>query len=139
MAILVDTSALYAMTDRGTVEHDAVRLFVTETHDALLIPVTVLAEADYLITTRLGPSVALAVLRSIAAGEFRLEQVMNSDLVRCTELLEQYADSRLGFVDVSIIALAERLNITRVLTLDQRHFRFVRPRHCAAFDVVPRP
>jgi hypothetical protein len=46
-------------------------------------------------------------------------------------------DSALGLVDVSIIALAERLRITRVLTLDQRHFRFVRPRHCAAFEVVP--
>src|SRR5690348_1249674 len=125
------------MADRGTVEHAAVRSFVITTHDALLMPVTVLAEADYLITTRLGPSVALAVLRSIAAGEFRLEQITNTDLVRCTELLEQYADSRLGFVDVSIIALAERLNIARVLTLDQRHFRFVRPRHCVAFDVAP--
>jgi len=50
--------------------------------------------------------------------------------------VDQYTDSVLGLVDASIIALAERLRITRVLTLDQRHFRFVRPRHCAAFEVV---
>ncbi len=33
-------------------------------------------------------------------------------------------------------ALAERLNITRLLTLDRRHFSIVRPRHCPAFDLI---
>jgi uncharacterized protein len=51
--------------------------------------------------------------------------------------MDQYADSALGLVDASIIALAERPRITRVLTLDRRHFRFVRPRHCTAFEIVP--
>jgi predicted nucleic acid-binding protein len=51
--------------------------------------------------------------------------------------MDQYADGALGFVDACIIALAERLRITRVLTPDQRRFRFMRPRHCTAFEIVP--
>lgn len=37
-------------------------------------------------------------------------------------LVEQYADLPLGTSDASAIALAERLNITEVATLDLRHF-----------------
>lgn len=52
-------------------------------------------------------------------------------------LMRIYADSNIGFVDSAIIALAERLNSTRIVTLDRRHFTFVRPRHCAHFDLLP--
>jgi predicted nucleic acid-binding protein len=51
-------------------------------------------------------------------GELRVEHLARADLERCWELMDQYADSALGLVDASIIALAERLRITRVLTLD---------------------
>jgi hypothetical protein len=33
--------------------------------------------------------------------------------------------------------LAERLNVTRIATLDRRHFTVVRPRHSTAFELVP--
>lgn len=51
--------------------------------------------------------------------------------------MQQYADANLDFVDAIIAAIAERLNITRILTLDQRDFRLIRPHHCEAFDILP--
>jgi predicted nucleic acid-binding protein len=51
--------------------------------------------------------------------------------------LIKYADSRVDFVDASIIAVAERLNIPRILTLDQRDFALVRPLHTERFDLLP--
>jgi predicted nucleic acid-binding protein len=36
-----------------------------------------------------------------------------------------------------IVAIAERLNITRVLTLDRRDFQLIRPKHCSAFEILP--
>jgi len=33
------------------------------------------------------------------------------------------------FVDATIAAVAERLQIARILSLDQRDFRIIRPRH----------
>ena len=55
-----------------------------------------------------------------------LEHPTRSDLSRGLELLDQYADLRLGLVDALVIATCERLRIREVLTVDQRHFRAVR-------------
>jgi predicted nucleic acid-binding protein len=60
-----------------------------------------------------------------------------SDFARVRELCRQYEDLPLGFVDASIVALAERFGETRLATLDRRHFSVVRPRHTAAFTLVP--
>jgi uncharacterized protein len=53
------------------------------------------------------------------------------------ELVRTYADLGLGGVDSSVIAIAERLGISTIATLDQRHFRVVRPRHVEVFDLIP--
>jgi predicted nucleic acid-binding protein len=44
---------------------------------------------------------------------------------------------KLDFVDTLIVAIAERLNILRVLTLDRRDFHLIRPKHCGAFEILP--
>ncbi|GAA5767182.1 hypothetical protein Aros01_03684 [Streptosporangium roseum] len=54
-----------------------------------------------------------------------------------SELVEVYADLPLGVVDASVIAVAERLGLTEVATLDRRHFTVVRPRHVDAFTLLP--
>jgi predicted nucleic acid-binding protein len=47
------------------------------------------------------------------------------------------ADLPLGTTDASVIALAERLEVPEVATLDHRHFTVVRPRHTKAFTLLP--
>lgn len=101
------------------------------------MPITVLPELDYLLMSRLGTQAELDILRSIRDGDFPIEPVTADDLGRSLELIEQYADSNIGLVDASIVAIAERLRITRILTLDVRHFRMFRPRHCEAFELAP--
>jgi len=57
--------------------------------------------------------------------------------LRSAEILRLYADANLDFVDALIVATAERLNITRVLTLDRRDFQLIRPKHCVSFELLP--
>lgn len=38
---------------------------------------------------------------------------------------------------VAVIALAERLGVTEIATLDRRHFTVVRPRHVSALTLLP--
>lgn len=133
----MDTSALLALIDVSDRHHQAVRTFVERTAEALLLPVTVLPEIDYLVASRLGVGVELAMLRAFARGEMQLEALTVRDLQRCVEIVEKYADSDVGFVDASIVALAERLGVTRVLTLDRRHFTMFQPKHCDALELVP--
>ena len=137
MAILVDTSGLFAYIDADDRHHLGVRAFISSTIEALILPAGVLPEIDYLVASRLGVRVELAMLRAIAEGEFDLEALTPSDLRRAIELIDQYAGSDIGLVDASIVAAAERLGITRILTLDRRHFGMIRPRHCAAFTLLP--
>lgn len=59
------------------------------------------------------------------------------DLGRVAELIETYADLRLGAVDASVVATAERLGAVTIATLDLRHFTVVRPKHTDAFRLVP--
>jgi hypothetical protein len=40
-------------------------------------------------------------------------------------------------VDAAVIAIAERLNLTEVATVDRKHFSIVRPRHVSAFRLLP--
>lgn len=53
------------------------------------------------------------------------------------ELVTEYADLGLGTTDASVIAIAERLGVSEVATLDHRHFTVVRPRHTRAFTLLP--
>ena len=61
----------------------------------------------------------------------------SDDLIRVAELERAYADLNLGMVDAAVIATCERLRETKVATLDQRHFRVVRPRHCDHLTLLP--
>jgi uncharacterized protein len=62
---------------------------------------------------------------------------VRADFPRIVELMRQYADNGIGFVDASVVAVAERLNVRTVLTLDRRHFGAIRPRHCTALEILP--
>lgn len=77
------------------------------------------------------------MLRGLEASSAAFEPFEPADLVRIAELIETYADLRLGTVDASVLATAERLGTTTIATLDRRHFTILRPRHVDAFELVP--
>jgi predicted nucleic acid-binding protein len=45
------------------------------------------------------------------------------------EILRTYPGAKLDFVDCCMMAMSERLNITRVCTFDRRDFLIFRPTH----------
>jgi predicted nucleic acid-binding protein len=77
------------------------------------------------------------LLGDLAAGNFSLEPVQPSDLIRIAELVAQYHDLPLGTVDASVVATAERLRIAEIATVDRRHFSVVRPAHIDVFRLLP--
>jgi uncharacterized protein len=48
-----------------------------------------------------------------------------------------YFDAKLDFVDCCIMALSERMNITKVCTFDRRDFGMFPPQHCAYLELLP--
>ena len=49
----------------------------------------------------------------------------------------RYESFPLGGTDASVIALAERLGTSTVVTLERRHLAAVRPNHVEALDLLP--
>ena len=73
----------------------------------------------------------------LAAGNLIAEPAHPADWMRIAELVWRYREFPLGTVDASVIAVAERLRITTVATLDRRHFSAIRPAHVEAFELLP--
>lgn len=86
---------------------------------------------------QLGTIAEASFLRELARNPLELVALEPDDVVRMAELIERYADLRLGTVDASVVATAERFGATVIATLDRRHFAVVRPKHVDAFQLVP--
>ena len=135
MAVLLDTGVIYALADTDDRWHARCRDWLRGNREPLLVPVTVLPEAAYLVRDRLGPRAELKLARSIATGELLVEHPTRADLVRTTAIMEAHPD--LGFVDSTVIALAERLKIAAIATTDRRHFGPARTSRTLRCSIVP--
>ena len=78
-----------------------------------------------------------AFLRSLATDTLTVEALTSADYGRAAELVDGYRDLPLGTVDATVIAVAERLHVTTIATLDRRHFSVVRPDHTTHFELLP--
>lgn len=136
--IVLDTGVLLGAADADDRYHDRSRTFF-EAHDIdeLVLPATVAVETAWLIEDRLDPATEAAFIDAIAAGELPIIELTLGDYRRCAELIATYADLGLGLVDASVVAVAERLDVTTIASFNHRDFRVVRPSHCDAFELVP--
>jgi uncharacterized protein len=133
----VDAGPLYAYVDADDA-HNAASVELLETHPGpLVVPTLVIAEATYLIGTRLGWEAEVRFLGDFAGGSFVLEPVHVADTIRIAELVARYRDLPLGTIDASVVAAAERLTVEEIATTDRRHFSVVRPNHTEAFQLLP--
>lgn len=138
--ILVDAGVLIAMYNAEDKYHErCVELWDNwQTH--FLVSPLVVTEVCYFLARDHGPDIEASFLESFAAGHLVLAKLAEVDLTRMAELVRTYADlgkTGLGGADASVIALAERLRITEVATIDRRHFEVVRPAHCSALMLLP--
>ncbi len=137
MTAILDTSFLVALTNTQDRNHSRVLNIARTISGPLILPSSILPEVCYLIASRLEHLVMRRFLKELITSDTVLESIISSDLERATEILDQYADSQLDFVDATIIAIAERRNITRILTLDRRDFTIIRPQHSPFFEILP--
>lgn len=138
--IVCDTGPLVAAAVRQDADFHACTELFTGLHLAqrqVLVPGTVVAEVGYLLQRLGGPAVEAAFLRSLADGTLTPADLEPADYERAAELVETYADFPLGTTDATVIAVAERLGIGEIATLDHRHFRTVRPRHVETLTLLP--
>jgi uncharacterized protein len=135
--IVVDTGVLLSAVSSTDRHHRECAELLTSHAGRLVTPALVIAETAWMIESVVGPAAEAAFVTSAANGELGIEDLDVNDYRRCAELIARYADLRLGLVDASVVAIAERLKLTVVATLNRRDFNVVRPKHCEAFELVP--
>lgn len=134
---LLDTGVLYAIADEDDDDHAQCVAHVSSLRGRLLAPAPVVVETAWLIERRLGPDNEAVFLDLFAVGTLEAVELAAEDYVRIAELVRKYADFPLGTVDASVVAVAERLGLAEVATLDRRHFSAVRPQHVQGFTFLP--
>lgn len=138
--IVCDTGPIVAAALAGDDHHGpCVDLFkvLHLANRPLLVPGTVVAEVGYLLNREAGPDVEALFLTALADGDFTPIDLTADDYRRAAELVTTYADLPLGTTDATVIALAERVGVDEVATLDRRHFSVVRPRHVPGLTLLP--
>jgi len=114
-----------------------VRRVVEADPGPFLLSPFVAAEVDYLLLTRVGVDAEVLFLEEISRGAYQLQPFTSDDVGEAAELVRRYKDLALGLADASLVVLAARAGTNRLLTLDERHFRAVRPLRGKAFVLLP--
>ena len=104
---------------------------------ALIVPSLIVTEVCHLAQTQVGPPAEARFPDSIVARELTIEHPTEQDWARIAQLVHQYAGFPLGVADASVIAIAERLGLTQLASIDHRHIRAVKPAHCDGFELLP--
>ncbi len=108
-----------------------------ELRDVRVIAAPVLPELFYMTMERLNYEAAVKAFNLLQSSAFKIESLTTDDMARMEAIMTQYHDNEFDFVDVSIMVLAERLNIAEVYTFDRRDFTAFRPRHRDYLRLLP--
>ena len=138
MAYILDSGFVYAQLNGKDVWHPKVSATILEVErEPLILPDPAITEVAYLLARRVGLKAAADFVEGLADTDLVIECPTSSDFLRSAEILRKYNDQNIDFVDACIVAMAERLNITTILTIDRRHFSIFRPTHCDSFELLP--
>ncbi len=105
----------------------------------VIVPALVLAEVDYFLRDR------RAAMRKLVAEIFDPETrydydpLIPPDMIRALELDARFKELKLGLVDGTVAAVAERRRVYRILTTDRRDFGAIRvgPRLTRKLELLP--
>jgi uncharacterized protein len=135
--IVLDTGGLYAALDANEPLHERCAVALGASRPPRILSPFVLAELDYLVGRRVGHDAQMALLDEVARGVYRLEPFTTEDVDRARQLMERYADLRIGLADASVVVLAQRHRTRDLLCTDERHFRALRGHGGRPFRLLP--
>ena len=137
MRVIADTGPIYALIDEDDSWHSKVKRVIEEKRLELILPSTILPEICYLANKYLGAEVEIGFVKAVAEGEIKVEEVDIKDYRSALKHLKTYKKLNIGFVDATVIAVAERLEMYTLLTTDRRHFSQIKTGKGKSFNLLP--
>jgi len=126
--VLVDSGPLIALFDADDRWHARVKSFVKDFRGELATSAANVTEAAW-ITSRLAPACFDNLAAWLAKGAVTIHNLDPSDLSRIRQLAVKYRDLDPDFADLALLALAERLGVYSIVTMDTRDFSIYRLRN----------
>ncbi|MGH7279260.1 MAG: PIN domain-containing protein [Candidatus Rokuibacteriota bacterium] len=105
----------------------------------VIVPGLVLAEVDYFLRANRAAMRKLVAEIFDPATRYDYELPLPSDIVRALEIDARFPTLDLGLVDGTVVAVAERRHVYRVLTTDRRDLAAIRvgPRLTRMLELLP--
>jgi len=136
LQVILDTSAIIALSDKRHHLNKEIIDLVSQKETICIIPSTVTVEVCQLLKYRFGSKYEKKFLEEIDKSSFIMETVTFKDISRILQILTKYDDLNAGYVDSSIVAIAERLGTNKLATLDRKHFSVLIPDGFEYFDIL---
>ena len=133
---LIDAGPLIAILSRRDKHHGACARIIQDLDCAFYTTLPVLTEAMYIVRERVGWAAQDALWKMILRGDLLIQNLLPADLLRMSELMDKYSDRPMDFADASLVALAERLSLTRVFTVDRNDFSTYRMADKKPFTIL---
>ena len=134
-AVLVDAGPLVALIDRSDANHAACVDTLKSIRDPLVTVWPVFTEAMYLLGFSWDGQSAL--WKMMETESLKLAPLDPRDGPRMKALMRNYRDLPMDLADAGLVRVAEREQVTRIFTLDHRHFRIYRPGRGVRFSLLP--
>ena len=97
----------------------------------------IVAELDHLVSRQGGPDAARALRHDLDRGAYLIEWWPTA-IHETIAVAKRYESMELGLADASLVVLAAHLQTTDIATLDERHFRTLKPLSGGkAFTLLP--
>jgi predicted nucleic acid-binding protein len=135
--ILLDTSGILAALFPDQNRHVECARALLDATPPLIISPFVLAETDFLIQKFGGVDAEILFLAEIGRRAYELAHFDANDVEAARRIVTKYRTLGIGLADASIAVLSARYRTVDVLTLDERHFRAIRPAPRKHFRLLP--
>lgn len=133
--IVLDTSVVVAFMNQRDHDHERVASWMETVEEHLFTTPLIVAEIDHLVSRIGGLDAAEAFYEDLSSGAYVVEWWPEA-IGETVSAAKKHPN--IGLADASLVALAARLETIRIATLDERHFRSVRPLTGeAAFTLLP--
>lgn len=133
---LTDTGPLVALLDDDDASHEA--CFATASRlspGPLLTTWPCFTEAMYLLGTSGGYRYQAELWKLQTAGRLVLYDLLSTDIDRMAHLMEKYQDTPMDLADASLVAVADRLSLRRIFSLDT-HFYIYRLSDGSTLEII---
>jgi predicted nucleic acid-binding protein len=124
--IVLDTSVVLAFMDRDDANHRPVREWMETIEEELSTTPLIVAEFDYLVARQGGPRAARVLRENFERGAYLLEWWPTA-IHETIAVAKHHESMELGLADASLVVLAAHLQTIEIATLDERHFRALKP------------